>query len=80
MFGLSTVRLAIYGGVALALAAGIVWTAKTIRDDGARAEREAVITKNRSAGDVGENRRLDYHECRSRGMRFEFDTGKCVTP
>lgn len=77
MFGLSTIKAAIYGGVALAIAAGVIWTAKTIRDDGARAEREAIIIQNRSAGDVGENRRLDYHDCRARGMRFEFDSGKC---
>lgn len=77
MFGLSTVRLAIYGAAALIVAAGTVYLVKTIRDDGARVEREAITIQNRESGNVGENRRLDMRECHARGMRFDFATGKC---
>lgn len=76
MFGIPLKWIAIAGAV---IAAGILigTILSSFEKLGASKEREAVVNQNKESGNAGENARLNMHECLSRGLRFDYATGKC---
>lgn len=76
LFGLPVKWVAI--GLAAASVGLILYvTLSAFEDRGALKERASTVEQNKEAGNAGENARLDMHECASRGLQFNFETGKC---
>ena len=63
----------------IAASAGLILyvTFRAFEDRGALKERASTVEQNREAGNAGENARLNMHECASRGLQFNYETGKC---
>ena len=73
----TTVKWIAFGLTALSAAFIIYLTLKAFEDRGASKMREAVANQNKEAANAGEAARLNLHDCVSRGMQFDFVTGKC---
>ena len=65
------------GLVALLAGFAIYFVLQAFEDRGALKEREAIVNQNKEAGNAGENARLNLHECLSRGLQFNYETGQC---
>ncbi|GGD30644.1 hypothetical protein [Aureimonas glaciei] len=77
MFGLSTIRLAIYAAMAAGAIAVLAFLYTNIKDKGAQDAIDTVRTENAKAGNAGENARIERRTCVGGGLRWDFVTGRC---
>jgi len=78
MFGLSTFQLVSGAALAAFIAGGAAYVIHQANEAGRHSERTTVNDRNRSAGDAGEDARLDRAACVAIGLRWDFVASECV--
>lgn len=71
-------RIALVAAGLICLVLFATYVVGLIREDGSRDTLTTIEKLNTEAGNAGENARLGRRECVARGMRFDFEAGKCL--